>query len=128
MIVPLVTRDRVPGAITPATTSESGRRYRDEDVALVEELARRAALAIENAQFYHGTQAALRSVEEIAERLAQQAAQLDTIIEAIPDGVYVCDAEGMRTRGHAPRAGLLRPTIGQAPQPIAAYPELVPAR
>jgi signal transduction histidine kinase/putative methionine-R-sulfoxide reductase with GAF domain len=128
MIVPLVTRDRVLGAITLATTSESGRRYRDEDVALVEELARRAALAVENAQLYHGTQAALRSVEEIAERLAQQAAQLDTIIEAIPDGVYVCDAEGMRSRVNAPGAALLGLTMEQAPQPIAAYWDLIRPR
>jgi len=128
MIVPLVTRDRVLGAITLATTSESGRRYRDEDVALVEELARRAALAVENAQLYHGTQAALRSVEEIAERLAQQAAQLDTIIEAIPDGVYVCDAEGMRSRVNAPGAALLGLTMEQALQPIAAYWDLIRPR
>jgi signal transduction histidine kinase/putative methionine-R-sulfoxide reductase with GAF domain len=128
MIVPLVTRDRVLGAITLATTSESDRRYRDEDVALVEELARRAALAVENAQLYHGTQAALRSVEEIAERLAQQAAQLDTIIEAIPDGVYVCDAEGMRSRVNAPGAALLGLTMEQALQPIAAYWDLIRPR
>jgi len=50
MIVPLAARDRTLGAITFA--AESGRRYTPLDLALAEELARRAALALDNALLY----------------------------------------------------------------------------
>ena len=46
MIVPLRGRGRVFGALT-FVHAESGRHYTDEDLALAEELARRAALVIE---------------------------------------------------------------------------------
>ncbi len=58
MIVPLIAREQVLGAITLAT-AESGRRYTEHDLALAEELARRAALFVANAHLYHETQAAL---------------------------------------------------------------------
>ncbi len=58
MIVPLIARERVLGAITLAT-AESGRRYTEQDLRLAEELARRAALYVANARLYHETQAAL---------------------------------------------------------------------
>jgi PAS domain S-box-containing protein len=58
MIVPLLARDRVLGAIVLAM-AESGRRYTEHDLVLAEELARRAALFVANAHLYHETQAAL---------------------------------------------------------------------
>ena len=51
IVAPLAGHGRVFGAITLAIT-ESGRRFTDEDLAVAEDLARRAALAIENARLY----------------------------------------------------------------------------
>ena len=51
MIVPLKARDRVLGAIT-LVASDPGRRYGEADVALAEDLARTAALAIDNALLF----------------------------------------------------------------------------
>jgi len=49
--VALVARGRVLGALTFAW-AESGHRYTDADVAMAEELARRAAIAIDNSRLY----------------------------------------------------------------------------
>jgi PAS domain S-box-containing protein len=49
--VPMVVRQRVIGAITLVRTTP-GRRYDTADVAMAEELARRAALAVDNATLY----------------------------------------------------------------------------
>ena len=62
MIVPIVARETVLGAISFVTTTESGRRYTGDDVALAEALAARAALAIDNARLYRAAQ------QELAER------------------------------------------------------------
>lgn len=51
MIAPLVARGRTLGVIAFAV-SESDRRYSRDDLGLAEELARRAALAIDNARLY----------------------------------------------------------------------------
>ena len=51
MIVPLRTRGRTLGALT-LVSSESGRRFGETDLELAEDLARRAALAIDNAMLY----------------------------------------------------------------------------
>jgi PAS domain S-box-containing protein len=51
MIVPLWVQGRSLGAIS-FIAAESGRRYDQNDLELAEELGRRAALAVENAQLY----------------------------------------------------------------------------
>ena len=51
IIAPLVARRRVFGTLSLAT-AESDRLFGDEDVQLAEELARRAAVAIDNARLY----------------------------------------------------------------------------
>jgi PAS domain S-box-containing protein len=79
MCVPLVARGRTIGVIS-FVSAESGRRYGPDDLALAEELARRAATAVENAQLY-------REVEERA-----QAAR---VLEAVGDGVFLVDRDGM---------------------------------
>ncbi|MGB3635428.1 MAG: SpoIIE family protein phosphatase [Rubrobacteraceae bacterium] len=51
MVVPLVARGRILGAVTLAS-SNPNRRYAREDLSLVEELANRCGLALENARLY----------------------------------------------------------------------------
>ncbi|HEU4453077.1 MAG TPA: PAS domain S-box protein, partial [Longimicrobium sp.] len=52
IIVPLVARGRILGAVSFTTTSDSGRRYDAAEQVRAEELARRAAFAIDNARLY----------------------------------------------------------------------------
>jgi PAS domain S-box-containing protein len=59
MIAPLLVRKKALGAIT-FVTAESGHRYGPNDLILATEIARRAALAIENARAYSGAQAAIQ--------------------------------------------------------------------
>src|SRR5215212_7729436 len=53
IFVPLVARGRTLGVIT-LVSAESGRRYGRADLELAEELARHAALAVDNARLYRG--------------------------------------------------------------------------
>ncbi len=58
MIVPLNLRGKIFGAMT-LVFAESARRYRADDLALAEELGRRAGIAIENARLYREAQKAI---------------------------------------------------------------------
>jgi PAS domain S-box-containing protein len=61
IIVPLVARGETLGVIT-LVTAESGRHYTDADLELAEDLARRAAVAVDNARLYE------EAKKEIAKR------------------------------------------------------------
>lgn len=64
IIVAIAARGRILGALTFATTAESGRRYGPDDLAFAEDLAHRAALAIDNARLYAEAQEANRLKDE----------------------------------------------------------------
>ena len=70
MMVPIIARDRILGAITFVATNESGHHYTEADLELARGLATRAALAIDNARLYRAAQ------QELAERRRVQAALL----------------------------------------------------
>ncbi|MBA2671117.1 MAG: PAS domain S-box protein [Gemmatimonadetes bacterium] len=64
MMVPLVARGRALGVITLAS-SHSARRFWPRDLLVAENLANRAALAIEHAQLFREAQDAIRAREEV---------------------------------------------------------------
>jgi signal transduction histidine kinase len=64
MIVPLEARGRTLGAIT-FVSSESGRRYGAADLAMAEELGRRAGLAVDNARLYDEARRAIQARDEV---------------------------------------------------------------
>lgn len=64
IIVPLMVRGELLGAITFGTT-ESGRRYTQADLAFAEDLGRRASQALDNARLYEESQAAVRTQQEL---------------------------------------------------------------
>lgn len=63
VVVPLVARGRTIGAIS-LMWGEQGQCCSPADLALVEELAHRAALAIDNARLYRASQEAIRARDE----------------------------------------------------------------
>jgi len=69
---PMIAHGKTLGAIT-FVSAESGRRYGPADVALAEELANRAALAVDNARLYRAAQLAN---EELEARVAKRTAEL----------------------------------------------------
>ena len=64
MVVPLVARGRTLGAMT-FISSEPGRRYDAEDLALAEELGRRAGLALDNAELHRSEREAHDRVQQL---------------------------------------------------------------
>ncbi|WP_438044071.1 sensor histidine kinase [Sorangium sp. So ce128] len=63
MVVPLVARGRTIGTLTFVTT-EPSRRYSAADLVVAEEVARRAATAVENARLYQHAQRAIRTRDD----------------------------------------------------------------
>ncbi|NEP12320.1 MAG: GAF domain-containing protein [Symploca sp. SIO2C1] len=76
--VPLQVGDKTLGSIS-FVWSESGRRYTQADLELAEDLARRAALATENARLYREAQEASESLRQVVAILDQQQQQLRTL-------------------------------------------------
>ena len=92
MAVPLVAHGRMVGAIALITCSPS-RRYAPEDLHLAEELASRAALAVENARLYR---TASRAIQEREDVLRVVAHDLRSPLHAIllqADLLTRCDAD-----------------------------------
>jgi PAS domain S-box-containing protein len=93
IIVPMTARGRTLGAVT-LVSAESGRRFGESDMSLAEELARRAATAVDNAGLYEEAR------REIAERRRAQAElrasrdQLEVVLRGVADGVTAQDASG----------------------------------
>ena len=63
MIVPMVARNELVGAIALFTSSRN--RFDDDDVALAHEIARRAALALDNARLYRKAQSAIEARDDV---------------------------------------------------------------
>ncbi len=74
MVVPLLIEGKAIGAIT-FVSAESGRYYTQADLSMAEELASRAALAIQNAWLYREAQ--------------QSRNQVEIILQGVADGILV---------------------------------------
>jgi signal transduction histidine kinase len=98
MVVPLVARERTLGAITFASENPA-KRYTQEDLSFAEELARRAALGIDNARLYSDAQSALREVQsktdeiqrlnsELEQRVQERTAELEMTVKELEAFTY----------------------------------------
>lgn len=79
MLVPLIARGRTLGVIS-FFSAESGRRFGRADLAMAEELAVRAALAVDNARLFQAIQ--------------RGRDQLDAILQGVDDGITAQDPAG----------------------------------
>jgi two-component system phosphate regulon sensor histidine kinase PhoR len=77
------------------------RAFAREDTRLLQLVADRISLALDRAQAYQSERKARTLMQQIADQLLHQAAELETIIEAIPSAVAVCDRDGRVTRINA---------------------------
>jgi len=93
MTVPVVAQGKVLGALGFGSGG-SGRRFGPDDLGFAEELARRAAVAIDNARLYREAEAARRDAER-ERRNAQE------ILEAMADAHFVLDSEFRFTGANA---------------------------
>lgn len=86
--VPLEARGKRLGVIT-FVAAESGRRYGPADLELAEDLSRRCAQAIDNAQLYKQAQEASRRSEE-------SRSLLEAVLQQMPAGVIIAEAKSGR--------------------------------
>ena len=116
MVVPLVLRGRVLGAISLAT-AESGRRLGADDLQLAEQVAERAAVAIENARLYREAQDAIRARDEF---LSIAAHELRTPLASVLG--YAQQLERDLALGRLDEARLRRSiaTLGEGARRLAA--------
>ena len=82
LIVPLTARGQTLGALT-LVWAESGRRYSAADLAFAEELAGRAAVALENAELFQASRAAEAELKtlnlDLEQRVRDRTAKLGTL-------------------------------------------------
>jgi PAS domain S-box-containing protein len=105
--LPLLARGRVVGALV--VSARQPNRYPPEEVAVLLDLGGRAGLALDNARLY-----------EAAHRTA---AELSAIIDAMAEGVRVCDATGQITRVNRAGAAFLGVSAEETLQSLAEYVE-----
>jgi signal transduction histidine kinase len=101
IIAPMVARERALGVILLASRRES-RPYGDDDARMARELARRAAMAVDNARLYEQAQRAVRARDEMLSVVAHDLRN--------PLGVIGMSAE-LISDGPDPLPSSIRPSI-----------------
>lgn len=93
MVVPLLARGRTLGAIS-FVAAESGRIYRQSDLEFARELARRAALAVDNAKLFEEAGRELSERRRAQEELRASRDQLEVVLRGVADGITAQDPTG----------------------------------
>ena len=90
MVVPLVARGRTLGTLA-FVTAESGRRYGEADLKVAEELARRAAMAVDNARLYEEAQREIDERKRAEEALRESEERMRFAVDAARLGSWDLD-------------------------------------
>src|SRR5918994_925311 len=124
MVVPMIARGRNHGAIT-LVSAESGRRYDETDLRLAEELARRAALAVDNARLYEEAQREISERKEAEARLKEAEARFRTLVDHVPAMTYmeVADSEAQSNK-FLYISPQVEAVLGYSPEEWMADPQL----
>lgn len=135
MVVPMIARGRTLGVITLLST-QPGRGYGSDDLALAQHLARRAALAVDNARLYREAQEAvqvrnrlfssvshdlknpLTGIKGMAQLLKRRVARLEIPErERLMEGLSSIDAAATRMTSQIDELlDLARLQLGQSPK------------
>jgi PAS domain S-box-containing protein len=125
LVVPLRARGRILGAVGLGLGSEGDRRYGPDDLTYAEDLARRAALALDNSRLFTER---VRAEEE----LRRSRDELDFILAGVADGVtaqapdgsliYANDA-AVATLGYATVEELLAAPVGEIMERFEIFDE-----
>jgi PAS domain S-box-containing protein len=91
--VPMKVRSQLLGAISVGI-SESDRCYGGDDVAVVEEIARRAAMAIENARLYGAARREIERRREVEAELRMSERRYRAILEQSPMSTQILAPDG----------------------------------
>jgi PAS domain S-box-containing protein len=98
-MIPMVSQGRVVGGLN-LNRMEGSAPFREEDIKLLESLATRAASAITTAQIMRAQKMTASELEaNVAQRTAELSAAnlfLDSVIENIPNMIFVKDAKDLR--------------------------------
>lgn len=108
MMVPLIARKRTLGTIT-LVAAESPRVFGRHDLALAQELASRAALAIDNARLYQAAQAAVRARDEM---VAVVSHDIRSPLQTITTACSILELDVPEPRKAQSRA-MIRRAVGQ---------------
>jgi len=125
--VPLPARGRVLGALTFHRTGEAERPFDREDLALAEELGRRAATAIDNTRLFDAAQRDAEERRRAENALREQDTHLHDILESISDSFYALDAERRITYANKRAAAFWGRRVEQVVGRLflEAFPEVV---
>lgn len=122
MVVPLIARGRTLGAIS-FVWAESNRHYDIVDLSMAEELARRAALAVDNARLFKTEQEARRAAEWTAKRMSSLQAVTAVLAQAL-NPVEVAEAitrQGLSILGAESGSVVLLDATGEFLEIIYAF-------
>ena len=97
--VPLVARGATIGVISLGIT-ESDRRYGPEDVSIAQDLARQAALSVDNARLYRHAQEELAERTRVEEALRLSESRFRAVMEQSPLSTQIFDASGRSVRAN----------------------------
>jgi PAS domain S-box-containing protein len=131
MLVPMIAHGRTLGVIT-LVSAESGRRFEGDDLRLAEELARRAALAMDNARLYEEAQHEIAERRSMQEQLRDSRDQLEAVLRGVADGITAQDPGGRIVYANETAARLVgvasaRDLVELAPEEVMARFELLDA-
>ena len=113
IVVPMNARGGTLGAVS-LVSAESGRKYDEADLDLANELALRAALAVDNARLYDEAQREIAEREWAQAELRSSRDELQVILEGVADGVTAQDTSGRIIYANEAAARMIGYPSGQA--------------
>ena len=113
IVVPMIARGKTLGAVS-LVSAESGREYDEADLDLANELALRAALAVDNARLYEEAQTEIAERKWAQMELRSSRDELRVILESVADGVTAQDPTGQIIYANEAAARMIGYSSGQA--------------